>query len=661
MHRFCGLAVAIAGICASGATLAADNVLAPVEIIARPLNAAADIEPEDSTGPVRVVHRDAFENRITTLADTLSDQTGVQIRQSGGLGSQAAVSVRGSSGKQVQVFLDGMLLNDPLYGGVDLSLFSLHDVGRIQVYPGNPPARIAQAGAGGVILMESLGADTEAQTRINLGAGSFGTQRQGIFNSGTHGRFHYWLSANRQAADNDFRYPNESDWYNPTDGNTTQRRNADIEQYDASFSAGYDIDPSRRLSLLTQWTDKDQGIPAIQNWRNNRARLATQTRRAQLHFRDQHWRDGTLHSNHRLTFSSIDESYQDLIGRVGTGRYDVRTDTTHVGLNNTASWLLDTHQLTASVDLAHYDQDQTDRLSLDPEAHRERLLIASALSHEWLSTDMRWRTQAVVRRTDLIDKATEAMPDGSMDDSRYRTDYNGWQLGARHQLFTPLEVYANVSRQVRVPTLLERFGQQGLFIGNRNLVAEEALNYEAGSRLTFTRGHLELTGFLRDLDPAIVTIFDARGVGRHVNVAAEFRGLELDARYALTPRWALSGNATVQDSENVSRDILTFTGKRVPGVYHRSATLRSTWQWQPFQFELAWHFDDELYYDAANNLPAETRETLDARLSWTRTWPTHGETRLDLSVNNLTDEHYQDFNRFPGTGRAWFLTLQHTL
>src|SRR5690606_5937853 len=64
MHRFCGLAVAMAGVSAAGAALAADNVLAPVEIIARPLNAAADIEPEDSTSPVRVVDRDAFENRI---------------------------------------------------------------------------------------------------------------------------------------------------------------------------------------------------------------------------------------------------------------------------------------------------------------------------------------------------------------------------------------------------------------------------------------------------------------------------------------------------------------------------------------------------------------------------------------------------------------------
>lgn len=638
-----------------------EKTLAPVQVIVRPLNAAADIDPQDSTSPVRVIERDTFEHRVTTLADTLGDQTGVQIRQSGGLGSTATVSMRGSSGKQVQVFLDGMLLNDPLYGSVDLSLFSLHDVSRIQIYPGNPPARIAQAGPGGVIMMESLGTETRPQTRLNLGAGSFGTQRQGLFSSGAHGRLHYWLSANRQAADNDFRYPNHSNWYNPTDGRQTRRRNADIEQHDASVNIGYTFSPQRQLSALLQWISKDQGIPSAQNWRSNRARLETTTRRAQIHFSDQSGFGGQLHRSHRLTFAQLDETYQDLAGRVGVGRYDTRTETAHSGFSNTVSWVRNDHVLSTALELSHYRQNQINHLSRDPEAQRERWLIASALSHEWSSAHARWRTQAVVRRTDLIDEATEAMPDGTMEDNRYRTHYNGWQLGLRHQLFKPLEIYANLSRQVRIPSLLERFGQQGLFIGNRNLQAEEAFNTELGARLTLPDGYLEITGFHRDLDPAIVTIFDARGVGRHVNVAAEFQGVEIEAQYTLTARWAITGNATWQDSENVSRNIFTYIGKRVPGVYHRSAMLRSTWHWQPFQLDVSWHFDDDLYYDSANILPAEPRRTVDAGITWTHLWRAGSETHLTFSVRNLADRSYQDFNRFPGTGRALFFTLQHTL
>ncbi|MCH8544915.1 MAG: TonB-dependent receptor [Alcanivorax sp.] len=642
-------------------TSAENSSLAPVEIRAGALNAAADIEPEDSTSPVRVIDRDAFENRITTLADTLSNQTGVQVRQSGGLGSLATVAIRGSSGKQVQVFLDGMLLNDPLYGSVDLSLFSLHDVGRIQIYPGNPPARIAQAGPGGTILLESLGADTHARTKINLGAGSFGTQRHGLFNSGSSGRFHYWFSANHQAADNDFRYPNRSAWFNPADGDQTRRRNADITQYDGSLNAGYQWDPARRASLLLQWTDKDQGIPTPQNWQSNNARLATRTQRAQLHYQDRSNFAGRLHRSHRLTVANIDESYRDLSGRVGTGSYDMRTETAHIGVANTLSWIQNLHLVSASIDTSYYDQTQTDDLRPEPPARRERWLVASALSHEWRNIDDTWHTQAVLRRTDLIDEARETLPDGTRHNSRERSDYSGWQLGIRHALFMPLDIYANVSRQVRIPTLLERFGQQGLFIGNRDLQPEEALNIEVGARWTGTYGHLEVTGFHRDLDPAIVTVFDARGVGRHVNIAAEFQGIEAEALYRVTEKWSLNGNLTLQDSQNTSTAVLSHTGKRVPGIYHRSAMIGSAWQLNPFQAGVSWHIDDGLYYDAPNRLPADTRQTVDASLSWLHAHRQRSKTRIDLLVRNIADKHYQEFNRFPGAGRAWFLTLQHTL
>ena len=61
--------------------------LAPVIVSEAPRNAAATLTPEDETGMVRVIEREAFANRITTLADTLATQTGVQVRRLGGLGS----------------------------------------------------------------------------------------------------------------------------------------------------------------------------------------------------------------------------------------------------------------------------------------------------------------------------------------------------------------------------------------------------------------------------------------------------------------------------------------------------------------------------------------------------------------------------------------------
>ena len=276
----------------------------------------------------------------------------MQIRQSGGLGSAAAVSIRGSSSKQVQVFLDGMLLNDPLNGGVDLSFYTLHDIARIQVFPSSPPARFTSAGVGGVVAMESLGADTPPSTQVYLGAGSFDTFKSGLLTSGGKDRFHYWLSLNRQTSDNDYPYENRAEWFNPNDGAESRRRNADVTQNDVSAKLGYTFNDQRRLDTLLQWSDRDRGIPSIQNWANNRANLHTKSQRVQVHYQDSGWLNGRLHSSHRLLFARSDESYQDLRGRVGTGRYDVRTDTDQVALNNSVSWLTGGHTLSASLDLS---------------------------------------------------------------------------------------------------------------------------------------------------------------------------------------------------------------------------------------------------------------------------------------------------------------------
>ena len=81
---------------------------------------------------------------------------------------------------------------------------------------------------------------------------------------------------------------------------------------------------------------------------------------------------------------------------------------------------------------------------------------------------------------------------------------------------------------------------------------------------------------------------------------------------------------------------------------------------RPFSLELWYQRDDELYYDSANILPADPRKILNVALRWSRIWPNRSESELALEVRNLSDEFYQDYNRFPGPGRSWFINLKHT-
>lgn len=641
-------------------TSAAADTLAPIVVSPGAENLAARPAPEDATSPVRTIERPEFDNRMISLADIVGEQAGIQVRQSGGLGSLSTVSLRGSSSQQVQVFVDGMLLNDPVTGSVDLSQFSLHDMARVHVYPSSPPAQYAHASIGGVVAMETLEQTDRDSTRAHLGYGSFSTRRAGLFHGASRENLNYWVSLNHQGSDNDFSYSNESEWFNPRDGDTTTRRNAEMRQNDASAKIGYHFDEGRQLDALVQWREQSSGVPTIQNWEDNDASLDTSSNRMQLHYRDPSWFEGRLHSSHRLLWSDAREDFADLAGRVGTGRQDVRTRTQRIGTLNTLSALLGAHTVTTAVDVSLFDYEQEDRIASDPADARERLQVTTALGHEWFSDDGQWQTQAVARHFRLRDDSEETQPDDSVRTRTERDGYTAWQLGARRALGPGWSLTTNIAHQVRIPTLRERFGQQGLFVGNPELTAEEAQTLDATIAAEPDWGEFDVTLFRRDLDPAIVAIFDARGVGRYINTEARVQGVEISAHHAPIDWWVLKGNLTLQDSENIAPGISDRDGRNLPGIYHRSAMLRSTWLLDRYRLSLSYHLDDELFYDAANRQEADARRLVNAALTWRREWSGDRETRVELELRNLTDEVYQDFNRFPGPGRSGFLSLNHS-
>ena len=68
---------------------------------------------------IEVVEAESFKNLSSNANDILGRISGVNIRQSGGLGSEFTLSLNGLSGNQVRIFLDGVPME---YFGSSLSL-----------------------------------------------------------------------------------------------------------------------------------------------------------------------------------------------------------------------------------------------------------------------------------------------------------------------------------------------------------------------------------------------------------------------------------------------------------------------------------------------------------------------------------------------------------
>lgn len=100
--------------------------------------------------PVTIVTSKEIENRASNLNEILSKQVGVQVRQTGGLGGENRISVRGLEGKRVAIFIDGNPINTP-DGSLGINDLPLQIIERIEIYKGAVPASFGSDGLGSAV------------------------------------------------------------------------------------------------------------------------------------------------------------------------------------------------------------------------------------------------------------------------------------------------------------------------------------------------------------------------------------------------------------------------------------------------------------------------------------------------------------------------------
>lgn len=105
-----------------------------------------------SENPIQIVSLDASAVRVTPIdAQTmLRRSSGVQIRQSGGVGSESTVSLNGLTGNAVRIYYDGIPLNN-LGGIININNVPINLIDRIDVYKGVMPISVGTDALGGGI------------------------------------------------------------------------------------------------------------------------------------------------------------------------------------------------------------------------------------------------------------------------------------------------------------------------------------------------------------------------------------------------------------------------------------------------------------------------------------------------------------------------------
>ena len=266
------------------------------------------------------------------LASVVDTATGTTVRRLGGLGEFAAVSLRGSTFRQVEVFLDGVPLNPDGVVAVDLSELPASSFSRAELYRGFAPVAFGSAAIGGVLNLVT--ADTPPPT-ISLRGGSFGTVGVTALAAPSTPAVETLFAVDQLHTEGNYRYfDDQGTEFNRLDDRTPTRTNNAIDRASLLGRARFGPDPAR-VTVLDHLVVGQQGLPGPISLDAARADLGTVRNLAVL---SADLTPGGLRFLPAAWWLWREEELDDRDGEIGTGIQHTRDRSGTVGGQLTSLW-----------------------------------------------------------------------------------------------------------------------------------------------------------------------------------------------------------------------------------------------------------------------------------------------------------------------------------
>lgn len=474
------------------------------------------------------------------LAEVVARTPGAHVRSLGGLGQFSSVSLRGSTGQQVGLFLDGVPLTSQYAGLFDLADLPIEGLSRVEIHRGYVPIAFGAAALGGAIDLRGATAD-DARPHVTamIGFGSFLTRqaRAGVVlvprprlaigmrvaYGGTRGNFPYY-----------------DDGGTPTwtfDDGMRRRVNAGYDRVLAQLR----VDARRgawRIGVQQLVVGKQQGIPGPA------AAPARQATQSEL-------------------FARTTASLGRAIGRpggalewvlgLGVGRRRFLDPRAEIGVGNDdqSAVTIDAYvsprwrvPLWRDAFVTVMADQRTEWIAIDQrvqrmpsgDARRARAGFGAGAELEQFLGKGRAQIVPAVRVDGFVSRFAVAPSGGEQDDEGRDslTAAVSPRIGARVNPWPVVSLRGSFGRYLRVPSLVELFGDRGFFVGNEGLRPERGLAADGGVVLDVVRprvaAYAHVAGFWsksRDL----IQWVSAGSVARPQNVTgARVRGLEASAQ-----------------------------------------------------------------------------------------------------------------------------------
>jgi vitamin B12 transporter len=611
--------------------------------------------PKDPTVAGEVIERGEIDAPGAQAAEVLRGHPGLQITESGGVGAPATASIRGATPAQLPVYLAGVRLNDDVAGTADLSRVPLWLIDRIEIYRGNAPIEADRLGIGGAVFFEP---HWPRRREVAGGAmvGSFGERGAWTYGALGDRDASVLVGVSAEGATNDYPFENDhGTLLAPTGVLTSTMSNADETTYDAwalsrvrAFGAVIDT--------FANGTAREQGVPTLALVPSREAR-ATFDRviggtRALLPLGE------TTSLQAQASLSAASAVYRDPLEELALAAHRVVLGGARVA-EELAIQAAPTGSLTvhAALDVASETLARDDDGNPAVRARRLEARVAVG-ARQWIGESL--SVQPLV--------AVECDGTSAIDGSSCDTFQPTGRLGVAWTRPT-WDLFANVGRYARVPTLGELYGVSVVVRGNAMLRPESGVSVDAGGRWSGEGGiagglapWAMLDGFVRWADDLISFVRSSEGYTLPVNVDdARVSGVEAQAGLGLSRWFALDATATVLDPRDTTPDRLIVNAElpfqsRLVVAPRLSFEAHARLAWlDRVRAEARWIYQSSRYADAAGLAIIPQQSSLDAEaLAQTA----DERFTLRLRVADVLDAQRFDIVGFPLPRRAGFLALE---
>lgn len=583
-------------------------------------------EEADADGPRTTIELEGAAESATSLAEELEAAPSVEVRRSGGIGSPAFLSIRGSDPYQVRVTLDGVPLNGARNASFDLATVPVELLGSATVHRGITPVQTGSPLPGGALELRTRFG--EQGTRVFLGGGSFGSRRVGVSNLSTPGDGDLLISATYAGSANRYQFFDDGGTpFNEGDDREIRRANADVDAGGMLIRHRERLG-SWRLTSMALASGDSQGVPG-------------------------------LGSNQAIE-TSLDRVRALLAARIENGR--LANDRVHLELIGAAS-----------LEWQHY-QDPADELGLGVQDNRERGSLTllglrpTYFAHEMLTVRgvVDWTSEGAALGEERAGRNTlSAGAEAGFDplegrvlaqagvrlDSHFsrlsgpdvneNTANTAWspRAGLLLEPFTDrdwsVRATASVSSVDRTPGFFELYGDRGGTVGNPDLLPERSLNYDVSAQFSGAAEHIDgalIYGFFdRRIDDLIVFVQTGLGVAIPQNIAdAAIRGHEFTGELG----WHryLRGHATYSLTDAVE---LRADNPQLPGRPVETFAFGLDAEWRSVGLSYLGEGNGLFYVDRQESraMPARIEHDVVAKVSPNIAW----RPVVALAVHNLAD------------------------